>query len=68
MTDSLLLNTYINNSGYKRSFLAKEIGITRSGLYKKINNQTQFTAWEIQKLTQILGLNKCEQDDIFFNQ
>ena len=67
MTDTILLNEIIQNSGYKRKFLAGQLGITPFGLDKKINNVTEFKASEIDKLCSLLGIKTLsEKERIFF--
>lgn len=52
--------------GYKVDTLAKEIGLSRAGLYKKINNGNEFKASEISKISKLFGLSPEETDSIFF--
>lgn len=66
LTNTELLNLKIKESGFKKEFLAKEIGIKRSTLYKKVNNQLDFKDKEIQKLCKLLKLTKTETFQIFF--
>lgn len=66
MTDGQLLKAKINDSGLKFNFIAQELGITVYGLYKKVNNQTEFKASEISKIKQILNLDQNEVEAIFF--
>ena len=55
MTDSTLLNEEIVNSGITITAIARKLGITREGLYKKINNETEFKASEILSMQKILN-------------
>lgn len=66
MTNSKLLRDLIDGKGIKISYLAKSIGICRPALYSKINNEREFTASEILKLSEILGINLKEREKIFF--
>ena len=67
MTDTNLLNEIIQKSGYKRKFIAEQLGITPFGLDKKINNITEFKASEIDILCRLLGVkNLSEKERIFF--
>lgn len=66
MTDTKLLRDKIEQSGYKLRFIANKIGITYQGLLKKINNETEFKASEIQALYILLNLNEQEREAIFF--
>lgn len=66
MTDSTLLNEEIVNSGITITAIARKLGITREGLYKKINNETEFKASEILSMQKILNLTNKKRDSIFF--
>mgnify|MGYP002323924127 CR=1 FL=1 len=54
MTDSKMLSDEITDSGMTITAIAKKIGITREGFYKKLNNETEFKASEISALQKIL--------------
>lgn len=66
MTDSKSLSKAISDSGMTITFIAKKIGITREGFYKKLNNETEFKASEISSLQSILNLSNKSRDKIFF--
>lgn len=68
MTNTVLLEEYISNSGYKRSYIAKAIGLKSAyGLAKKIRNENEFKATEINALCELLNINSLEEKDrIFF--
>lgn len=66
MTNTSLLRKKIDESGYKLRFIAKQLGITYQGFLKKINNETEFKASEIQSLKELLNLTDEERDMIFF--
>ena len=66
MTDSKRLSDEIINSGITITAIAKKIGITREGFYKKLNNETEFKASEISLLQDILRLTNKKRDEIFF--
>lgn len=65
MTDSTLLNEEIVDSGITITAIARKLGITREGLYKKINNETEFKASEILSMQRILNLTNKKRDSIF---
>ena len=48
MTNTQLLRDKIEQSGYKLRFIAGKLGITYQGFLKKINNESEFKASEIQ--------------------
>ena len=66
MTNTPLLEKLIDESGYKRSYLAKCLGITAYALAMKINNKSEFKASEIAKLCELLKIPKKDRDTIFF--
>lgn len=66
MTDTNALRKSIQESGVSISFIARKIGITREGFYKKMNNETEFKASEISCLKKVLNLTNSERDAIFF--
>lgn len=66
MTDTEKFRDVVRQKGLKYKFLAAELGITPFGLQKKIENQTEFKASEVQKLSALLGLADLERAQIFF--
>lgn len=66
MTNTILLRKMIDKSGYKLRFIASKLGITYQGFLRKINNETEFKASEIQGLKELLNLTDKERDEIFF--
>lgn len=66
MTNTELLKEKIEQSGYKLKYVASQLGITYYGFLKKINNETEFKASEIQTLCNLLEITKVEKEQIFF--
>lgn len=66
MVDIQKLSKKIDESGLKKYYIASRIGLTTYGLQKKINNQTQFKANEIEKLCIILKIKTLEEKEIIF--
>lgn len=66
MTDSNMLNAAIDESGITITAIAKKLGITREGFYKKLNNKTEFKASEVKTMQNILNLSNKKRDEIFF--
>lgn len=66
MTDSKAFRSAVTYRGLKYKALAAVLGITPYGLQKKIDNQSEFKASEIVKLTAALQLSERERDKIFF--
>lgn len=66
MTNTELLNEKIEMSGYKRSFIAKQLGLSAYGLAKKIQNETEFKASEINALCVLLNIVSPEEKEAIF--
>lgn len=67
MTNTLELEIAIKRAGLTKKEIAKKLGISLMGLYKKINNITEFKASEISRLAELLNLtNSEEKEQIFF--
>ena len=66
MTNTTLLERYIDKSGYKKSYIASQIGITAYGLNLKINNKSEFKATEIETLCELLNIGIEDRMAIFF--
>lgn len=67
MTNVELLKEKIASSGLKVSYIASQCGLSRSGLWKKINNITPFNQYEIEKICNVLDINiPQEKEQIFF--
>lgn len=66
MTNTSLLERYIESSGYKKSFIAKQLGITTYGFTLKVNNKSEFKASEIKTLCNLLKIGAKDKEAIFF--
>lgn len=67
MTNVELLQRKIKDSGYKVQFIAEKMGLSRAGLYKKLNGQNEFLTSEVESLCEILGIDSLEErQEIFF--
>lgn len=67
MTDTKRLETAIQESGYKLTYIAERMGLSLYGLSKKIKNETEFKASEIDQLCSILQIKTLtEKERIFF--
>lgn len=66
MTDTKLLRFHIAKSGFKLAFLAEQLGISRQSLQKKIDNDTEFKASEVDGLSRLLNLSVAEKEQVFF--
>lgn len=61
MTNSELLEKEIQSSGLKKGYIAKKLDISRYSLVKKISNETEFKASEIDNLCGILKINSTDK-------
>lgn len=66
MTNSVALRKAVDKSGLKYIKIAGEMGISAYTLQKKIDNETEFKASEIVKLSALLSLSESERSSIFF--
>lgn len=66
MTNKGLLKRRIADSGYKKSHIAKVLGITPETLSRKISNHSCFNISEIRALCELLGINTPEEKDLIF--
>lgn len=48
--------------------LAKRLGISRTTLWRKINNPNMFTLADIRAISSVLKLNRAEVASVFFNE
>lgn len=67
MIDTKELEIEIKRSGITKRELAKKLGLSEMGLYKKIHNITEFKASEIATMSKILSLEEKIQE-IFLQQ
>ncbi len=68
MTDFVLLNQKIQDSGMTMVAIARKAGMLRETLYNRLAGRGEFTASEIVALTKVLGLTRKERDDIFLTK
>ena len=67
MTNTKLLEEKIDKSGYKKSYIAKAIGLKSTfGLLKKIRNENEFKATEINILCDLLKIETLEEKEAIF--
>lgn len=66
MTNTALLEEYIERSGYKKAFIAKEVGISAYSLALKINNKNEFKGNEMDALCKLLNIGVRDRMRIFF--
>lgn len=67
MTDTVLLNRYIKNSGLRKGKLAEMLDLSAGSFSRKVHNKDQFKANEIQALCALLGINDYDSKErVFF--
>ena len=67
MTDFVLLQKYIDDSGLPIATIAAKTGIKRETIYNRFKGIGEFTASEMTALCKVLRINKSEREKIFFN-
>ena len=66
MTNTALLEQYIEKSGYRKSYIAAQLGLTAYGFSLKISNKSEFKASEITILCKLLKITARDKEAIFF--
>lgn len=67
MTNTQKLKSKIKKSGYKISFIAEKMGISRQALSNKINGNNNFVTSEMFTMGELLKLSDAELREIFFD-
>ena len=67
MSDSVKLSEAIKSRGVKKVFVAQQIGVSVSTLWRKMKGTSDFTLSEIQTIAAALKLSDKEIRDIFFS-
>lgn len=69
MTNTTELMQCISNCGYKLSYVAEYVGLSRQGFSKKVHNVHPFNTDEVEKLCKLLGIKSAtDMKRIFFVQ
>lgn len=66
MTNTALLEEYIQKSGLKKKHIAEQLGLTAYSFAQKVNNVTEFKASEIIKLCEILSIDSDQAKNAIF--
>ena len=66
MVNLLKLREVISESGMTMVAIASKSNILRATLYNRLTGQGDFTASEIEKISDTLHLSADQRDDIFF--
>lgn len=68
VTNTLMLEAMIHNSGMKKGKIAETLGISSSALRKRMNNAVEFKGEEMLKLSQLLGITDMNTlQTVFFS-
>lgn len=65
MLNTIEMEIAIKRAGLTKREVAKKLGISEMGLYKKINKTTEFKASEIMILVDVLSIEN--KDEVFFS-
>ena len=68
MTDTEKLREVIKSRGVSFAFIAEKIGMSRQGFAKKIDENSDFKAYQMFIIKDLLRLTDEEARDIFFSQ
>lgn len=66
MTNTVLLEKRIEESGLKRSYIAQMLGLSAYGLARKIKNESEFKTSEISGLCELLRIDSLEERNAIF--
>ena len=66
--DVLFLRARIIEKGYTYGTFCEKIGFSRSRWYSRIRQETAFTANEVLRISEALGLSKSDINRIFFGR
>lgn len=64
--DTRLLKSILVLKGYKAQDIAESLNINRATFYRKLEHKSEFTRWEIKRLSEILELSPAEIINVFF--
>lgn len=59
------LSRIIDESGLKKKAIAKGIGLSEDGLYRRLSGKTRWRTEEIVAIGELLHLSKRQRNDIF---
>ena len=66
MTNTELLEQWIEKSGKKKKYLAEKIGLSSAGFRNCCINKAEFTASQIQTLCAELGISSLKEKEAVF--
>lgn len=68
MTDTMLLEKIIEDSGVKKKAIAERLDLSPQGLRNKLSGVYDFTIPEMMELCSILKLNAKQREQIFLKK
>ena len=68
MVDIDALKQEIEDSGMTIKSIPDKLGVNRYTIYNKLNDKTEFTVSEIERLSDILHLTAGQRNAIFFKK
>lgn len=67
MTDTERLKKIIDESGFKKGFLAEKLGLSTYGFMLKVNGENEFKVSEVSKLCDLLHIDNTDtMMEVFF--
>lgn len=66
MINTKLLKQKIDESGYRFSWIAKQLNLSPYGLRKKVDGENEFKVSEVSKICKLLNISDEERENIFF--
>lgn len=63
-----MLKTKIKSRGLKIEYVAKVLGLSRTGLWLRFKGKSYFDVRQVSRLIELLELNMGEVQEIFFNE
>ena len=68
MTNTAKLQGKMRECGYSLEKLANIVGISPTGLFNKVHNQSEFLVSEVQTISAVLNLSQEDVNVIFFGE
>ena len=66
--DTGKLKEAINNSGYKRGYIAEKLGMSEASFSQRLSGDVEWKLKEAQKLSDLLKLSTGQRNAIFFGK
>lgn len=65
MPNNAAVNDMIATNGYTKTYVAKQLGISRQALSRKLHGHIKWSANDIKSIKELFGLTPKEAFDIF---